>query len=75
VIVFGLEFYDQSKPIYLQSIVFWILVFIPCTGAYEYFWVIIIKKVFAKYIDKQNAPEKPKKRFQDKLDEIMNQTK
>lgn len=78
-IVFGLSFYDSSSPIYLQNIIFWALVFVPCVGAYESLFSMIIKASFKKFIDKHNLSEsiekKPKKTFQQKLDEKINQSK
>jgi phosphate/sulfate permease len=74
-IVFGLGFYNKSNPVYLQNIVFWLLVFIPCVGAYESIFSMVVKKVFTKYIEKQNTSEKMEKTFQEKLDEKLNQTK
>lgn len=76
IIAFGLSFYEKLNPIYLQNIIFWILVFIPCVGAYENIFSMLIKKFCAKYIKENNLLEKPnKKTFQEKMDEKLNQTK
>ncbi|MES2796674.1 MAG: hypothetical protein V4683_11940 [Bacteroidota bacterium] len=74
IIAFGLSFYDKLNPIYLQNIVFWILVFIPCVGAYESIFSRLMKKAFAKYIQENKASKKPsEKTFQEKLSEKINQ--
>jgi hypothetical protein len=65
-IIFGMSYYDNSKPIYLQNILFWIFVFIPCVGAYEGFLSFIVKKWASKQVAKD---DKVKKTFSEKLAE------
>ena len=59
-IILGLSFYDKESPIYLQNIIFWILVFIPCVGSYE----SVISSLINKHIKKEDVINKT---FQEKI--------
>jgi GT2 family glycosyltransferase len=71
-ILFGASNFDESKPIYLQNILFWLLIFLPCIGAYEYIISSTLKKVFSKEIEQS---KKPKETFKEKLEKLMNESK
>lgn len=63
---FGLSFHEKSEPIYLQNIIFWILIIIPCVISYESFLSYLIKK-FTK--EEKNTETKVKKTFEERIQE------